>query len=467
MTAFNIPRIVIAGTNSGVGKTTVVTGLLAALRHRGLAVQSYKIGPDYIDPGFHSLASGKPSHNLDTWLVPNEKVAPIFAKTAVGNDIAVIEGVMGLYDGGRGGISSTAAVAKLLHAPVILVIDAKSMGESAAAMVLGYKDYDPELNFAGVIVNRLGSSSHRKMVCDAIENLGVPVIGAIHRNDDLKLPERHLGLTPVSEINPVQAIGTMAKQLNREVDIEQILEIAGSTPALHTSPRSIYSGEKKVKIGVARDEVFNFYYPASLDTLEDCGAELVFFSPLKDVELPDVDGLLLGGGFPEMFVDQLANNISMKNAIYRAWQNGMPVYAECGGLMYLCRQIVDFNGKAYDMAGLIPATSIMEHQLQTVGYIEAESVTDNVLAEAGQVLRGHEFHFSRMLPDKDDQNFPWAFTFRKMRTGAVYHGGFVANNILASYLHLHFAGHEEAALRYIDQCRTFNRKKQVHTEREY
>lgn len=455
MSGLTIPRIIIAGTSSGVGKTTIVTGVLAALRRRGFAVQSYKVGPDYIDPGYHRLASGKPSHNLDTWLVPAEKIADVFAKTAAGNDIAIIEGVMGLYDGGRNGISSTAAIAKLLQAPVVLVIDAKSMGESAAATVLGYKMYDPQVNLAGVIVNRLGSASHCQMVCEAVERLGVPVLGTVYRNSGLTMPERHLGLKPVTENDAQETINLMAEQIAGQVDLDRLLAAGREAPQLKVSAVLSRKFTETVRIGVAQDEVFSFYYPESLEVLTALGVELVPFSPLHDMQLPNVQGLLLGGGFPEMFVEKLAANTGMREAIAQACRCGMPVYAECGGLMYLCRQIIDFEHNAYDMVGVIPAVCEMQTKLETVGYVEATSLHDNILVGAGASLKGHEFHFSRFLPDGDESSFPWAMEFKKMRTGACYNGGYAANNVLASYLHLHFAGNEQAASRFVEQCRNY------------
>jgi cobyrinic acid a,c-diamide synthase len=454
MSSLHIPRVVIAGTHSGVGKTTIVTGLLAALRQRDFAVQSYKVGPDYIDPGYHRLASGKPSHNLDTWLVPAEKIASVFAKTAAGNDIAIIEGVMGLYDGGRNGISSTAAIAKLLQAPVVLVIDAKSMGESAAATVLGYKMYDPTVTLAGVIVNRLGSQSHCQMVCEALERLAVPVLGTVYRNSELTMPERHLGLKPVTENDAQETISRMAEQIAGQVDLDQLLQVARQAPQLSLTQTASQEYGTRVRIGVAQDEVFSFYYPESLEMLAAQGAELVPFSPLHDDRLPAVQGLLLGGGFPEMFVEKLAENKGMREAVAEACRRGMPVYAECGGLMYLCRQIVDFEHNAYDMVGVIPAVCEMQTKLETVGYVEATSLSDNILTGAGATLRGHEFHFSRLIPD-NDESFPWAMEFKKMRTGVCYYGGYAADKVLASYLHLHFAGNEQAASRFVEQCRNY------------
>lgn len=453
MTQISIPRIVIAGTHSGVGKTTIVTGLLAALKKRKLQVQSYKIGPDYIDPGYHYLASGKPAHNLDTWLVPEEKILPIFTKTAKKNDIAVIEGVMGLYDGGRSGVSSTAAIAKLLNAPVVLVVDAKSMGESVAATVLGYKLYDPDIQFAGVIVNRLGSDTHRAIVCDALQRQGINVLGCLFRNDALVMPERHLGLKPVTEHDAAETITAMEEQISRQINVDQLIDIARRAvclpePAHATNSQYLAS---KVRIGVAQDDVFSFYYPESLEVLAALGADLVPFSPLSDRLLPPhIDGLILGGGFPEMFVEQLSENQLMKESILQAYHNDMPILAECGGLMYLTQQIIDFNDRSFDMVGAIPTACKMEKKLQTVGYVEATALSDNLLCRKGDVLRGHEFHFSRMLVEQ--ANDSWAFQMKKMRTGAVYPAGFADKNLLASYLHLHFAGNESAAKHFLEKC---------------
>jgi len=453
MGQLNIPRVVIAGVSSGVGKTTIVTGLLLSLASRGLNVQSYKVGPDYIDPGFHQLASGKNAHNLDTWLVPPSSLTDIFATTAAGNDIAVIEGVMGLYDGGNSGVSSTAAIAKLLKAPVLLVVDAKSMGESAAAVALGFKLYDPKINFAGVIINRLGSPSHKQIVCEAFSRLGIPVIGTVFRNSELALPERHLGLTPVSEQDVAATVAEMGRQMARQVDVDALLSLAKTAGPLAVRPAIAKKGRLlKARIGVAQDEAFTFYYPSSLEILAEFGAELVPFSPLQDKHLPDVDGIVLGGGFPEMFAQQLADNRTMCADIRRAAERGMPIYAECGGLMYLTRQLSDFNGRHYDMAGVIPAICQMQSKLETVGYVETTALTDNVLCAAGDTLRGHEFHFSRMTPIGQEADFPWAFTFKKMRTGAAYQGGYVSENVLASYLHMHFAGNRQAAGRFVEQC---------------
>ena len=461
MNVYTIPRIVIAGTQSGVGKTTIVTGLLAAFKELGLTVQSYKVGPDYIDPAYHTLASGKPTHNLDTWLVPQAEILPSFIQTAVGNDLVIIEGVMGLFDGGKNGISSTAAIAKLLQAPVILVIDAKSMGESVAAIALGFKQYDAELVLAGVIANRLGSQSHGEIVEAALKKINVPLFGKIHRSDDLSTPERHLGLTPVGEIDSAAIVKKMGSHIANQVQLADILAVAKAAVPLTYEQPPQNSQAFRTRIAVACDEVFSFYYPASLAALERQGAELVFFSPLHDSKLPDVDGLLFGGGFPEMFLKELAENTAMLSQIVAACQSGLPIVAECGGLMYLSRQIIDFTGQAFDMVGIIPAVCKMASKLQTVGYVEAVAEVDSVLCLAGQSLRGHEFHFSTYIPDEQVAE-RWAFQFKKMRTGQVYYGGYAWKNVVASYLHLHFLGSPQAAKRFVDSCVNFRKGSEGH-----
>ena len=459
MSARNIPRIVIAAPMSGSGKTTVVTGLLAALRAQGIKAQSYKIGPDYIDPGYHSLASGRPTHNLDTWLVPKERLADIFMSTMADADVAVIEGVMGLYDGGKNGVSSTAEIAKLLQAPVLLVVNAKSMGESAAALVLGFKQYDPEVNIAGAILNRLGSDTHRTMIEEALEKLGIPVFGAIKRNDAMVMPERHLGLVPVEEnAKERETVNSIGKVVGASVDLDRIVSLAKSAPPLEERCGFSGASKPKVRIAVARDEAFSFYYPESLAVLRQKGADIVFFSPLKDDVLPEADGLILGGGFPEMFAEKLYKNESMRRSIQEAAQKGMPIYAECGGFMYLMRRMTDFEGNAFPMLGVIPGEVEMNRKLQTVGYVSAEMLENTVLGPKGTTLRGHEFHFSSECEPKAGEDYPRAFTFRKSRNPKPYAAGYAKGNILGSYLHLHFAGAESAAEPFVEACLRFKER---------
>ena len=447
----NFPRLIIAATQSGSGKTTITTGLLAALKNRGLDVQSYKIGPDYIDTGWHTLASGKISHNLDSWLVGADRLREIFTANSSGADISIIEGVMGLYDGGRGGISSTAEISKLLNAPVILVIDAKSMGTSAAAVALGFREFDKSINLAGVILNRLGSDSHKKMIVDALDRLGIKCFGAIRRNDEFILPERHLGLVPTTENKSVDVIKKICAAVETQVDIDALI-----TLAKNSAPLEGFIYDKKIsptiKIAVARDEAFSFYYGESLRELEKLGAEIVFFSPLNDETLPEnISGLIIGGGFPEMFSARLEQNKKIRAEIFNAAQSGLPIFAECGGFMYLMRELIDFDGKSFEMCGAIDGAATMTNKLQTVGYVEAEILKDCAIGRAGDKIRAHEFHFSKEIKTADEK----IFKCKRMRTGKEYFAGAAKKNLVASYLHIHFAGCPNAAKNFVDACKNF------------
>ena len=454
-----IPRIVIAATQSGSGKTTLVTGILAALRERGLSPQSFKVGPDYIDPGYHQLASGRPGHNLDSWLVPPEVLREIFIRRAASSDLAVVEGVMGLYDGGRRGVSSTAEVAKLLDAPVLLVIDAKSMGASAAALAMGFRDYDPEVRLAGVLLNRLGSPTHEAMIVEALKPLGIPVLGAVRREEGLSLPERHLGLLPIEENREQEVVTRIGKAIGSQVKLDEILRLAGEAPPLETSPKTMkqsFSGRKKVRIALARDEAFSFYYPESLEVFRAYGAEILEFSPLRDPVPPEADGMIFGGGFPEMFAETLSRNDSMRQSIRRSAEEGMPIYGECGGFMYLRERLKDFSGKEFPMVGALPGSAAMTKKLQMVGYVTAQLREDTILGPRGRSFRGHEFHFS--LEPETAPSCSRAFTFTRLRNGAVYPAGYVKGNVMGSYLHLHFAGCPEAAGDFVEACRKFRKE---------
>ena len=463
-----IPRLVIAATQSGSGKTTLVTGILAALRAQGLRVQSYKVGPDYIDPGYHALASGLPAHNLDTWLMPAERLKEIFARTAKGADLAVIEGVMGLYDGGRKGVSSTAEIAKLLDAPVLLALDAKSMGASAAAIALGFRSYDREVKLAGVLLNRLGSDTHEAMIREAMAKIDMPVLGAMRRDESLKMPERHLGLLPVEENEERDVIKKMGEAAAHSVDLAALRRIAAEAAPLALTEEMLFPASEnaerqpsKVRLAVAHDEAFSFYYPESLDVLESFGAELVFFSPLHDAALPEAAGVLLGGGFPEMFAEELTSNASMRRSLAEAAAAGVPIYAECGGYMYLMEKLVDFEGKEHAMTGIVPAVVQMNRKLQMVGYVEAELCSDTVLGPRGRKLHGHEFHFSTELP-QEETDAARAFVFTRMRNGAHYAAGYAKGAVLGSYLHLHFAGCPEAAEAFVEACRASRERRKMH-----
>ena len=449
------PRILIAAAGSGSGKTTIVSGLLAALNKRGVKALGYTAGPDYIDPEHHRRAGKCKIYNLDTWLTSREKVYELFCKTANGYDIAVVEGVMGLYDGGKHGISSSADIAKLLNIPVILVVNAKSVGESAAAVALGFREYDKQINLAGVILNNIGSDSHREMIEQGLNKVNIKLIGAVKRNDNLKIPERHLGLLPAEElerqnISEQEHIEAARLAVEAGVDIDKLLDAANSAPELQEPEaeniiNNININKKKFRIAVARDEAFSFYYPDSLEYLESLGAELIYFSPVHDKTLPeDINAAIFGGGFPEIFARELEANLSMRESIIN--NKNLKIFAECGGMMYLSEYLIDFDNNKYNMLGLIPASCAMHDRLQTVGYVTCESLSDNILGIKGSVLRGHEFHFSTMTPlIEDASKFNYAFKFTRLRTGKSYPGGYVSENILASYLHLNFRGNEQAA----------------------
>lgn len=438
----------IAAPHSGSGKTTVTAGIAAALASRGLRVHPCKVGPDYIDPGYLALAAGSRADNLDTWLTGEETMKKIFISASRDADISVIEGVMGLYDGGRGGISSTARIAKTLRTPVVLVVDVRSMGESAAAVVKGFRDYDPEVDLRAVIINRYGSASHRAMVTTAIEKLGVPVAGAVPRDSAAEVRERHLGLLPAEENYNRKQTEILRRITESSVDIDALIEIARSAPPLEETEIGRRAAPR-VKIAVARDEAFSFYYPESLAVLEAAGAEIITFSPLNDERAPECGGLIFGGGFPEMFAGRLAANGSMKESVARAAAWGTPVYAECGGFMYLTREIKDFAGASHEMCGIIPMSCKMNDRLSTVGYVTAKALRDTVIAPQGAELRGHEFHFSSAEPLEPVPN---AFLFTKTRTGETYLAGYAKGDVLASYLHIHFAGFPGAAARFVEKC---------------
>lgn len=463
MMNINIPRVVIAATQSSSGKTTVVTGILRALKNKGMTVQPFKVGPDYIDPSYHGMAAGRSGHNLDTWLVDENKINDLFVHETVGADIAIIEGVMGLYDGGKKGISSTAQLAKKLKAPVILVINVQSMGDSAAAIALGFKLYDEQVNLAGVILNRLGSPTHKALIEEALAKINIPVFGAIYRDDSVHMPERHLGLTPAQENNAKEIIELISEKIAKEVYLNEIVKLAQTAPPIEVQEKEQKLINKDVIIAVAKDKAFSFYYPASLAQLEQYGAKIEFFSPLEDKCIPpNASALIFGGGFPEIFADKLAHNKSMLNYIWQANENKMPIYAECGGYMYLMRGIFDFDGNFHEMVGIIPATAKMNKKLQTVGYVEACNLQNNILGEKGSVYHGHEFHFSTQTEElgENAETFPWAFEFTKMRNNAKYKAGYAKDNIVGSYLHLHFLGSTKAARCLVEKAKIYQNLKQ-------
>ncbi|MDP2932393.1 MAG: cobyrinate a,c-diamide synthase [Chloroflexota bacterium] len=453
----NIPRLVVAGTSSGVGKTTITTGLVAAIRGRGLRVQPFKCGPDYIDPGYLALAAGLPCHNLDSWMLPAESLLEIFAHANEESGLAVVEGVMGLYDGqmAPGSAGSTAEVAKILGAPVILVIDVARMSESAAAVALGYRHLDPELNIAGVILNRVGSARHLQSAREAVEKkAGIPVLGYLSRESKVSLPERHLGLVPAAEKEQLaEYIDAIREKIEATVDVLRIVEIARANAPM-AAPRNLrlFPRPRKqvcVHIAVARDEAFNFYYQMNLDLLAAWGAGIKYFSPLHDTTLPSgIGGIYIGGGFPEIHAAQLENNIEMKQALLKAADKGIPIYVECGGLMYASQGIVTFDGDRHAMVGLLPGWAEMQGKRVRMGYAEAETLRDSILSGRGKKLRGHLFHWSKM-PEPGDRAAYRILTPVEQLEGLV---GGPRDNILGSYFHLHFGAEPSLAKRFVESC---------------
>lgn len=434
-----IPRIVFAGTKSGVGKTTITTGIMAALCAKGLKVQGFKVGPDYIDPSYHTTATCRPSANLDAWLMGENGIKSIYAKRTQDADIAVIEGVMGLFDGSLAdGSGSTAEVAKILKAPVILILDCQSMGQSAAAHVLGFKLFDEDIALAGVILNKIGSKRHGDALRQSIEeSTGVPVVGMVMRDDELILPSRHLGLIPSAEKQADTQI--LAAKTSMAVDLDKIITIAKDSQDIIFKTNKAITLPQKACWALAQDEAFTFSYQDGLDELDNRGIKLQPFSPLRDKSLPTgCQGLIIGGGFPEIYAAELSQNKALFSDIRALAKAGFPVYAECGGLMYLTHSIKMTDDRCYEMVGIVPAQTIMSKRLVAMGYVEATPLTESFIFKKDDRVQGHVFHYSNLEPM--EENFPWAWQIRYMRDGKKHFDGYCRDNIFASYVHLHFSG---------------------------
>ncbi|WP_051807075.1 cobyrinate a,c-diamide synthase [Streptomyces sp. NRRL F-2664] len=454
-----MPRLVVAAPSSGSGKTTVATGLMAAFAERGLAVSPHKAGPDYIDPGYHALATGRPGRNLDAFMCGPELVAPLFAHGAAGCDLAVVEGVMGLYDGaaGRGELASTAQVAKVLRAPVVLVVDASSQSRSVAALVHGFASFDPQVRLGGVILNKVGSDRHEVMLREALEEAGMPVLGVLRRAPQVATPSRHLGLVPVAErhADALAAVAALAGQVRAGCDLDALMALARTAPPLACEPWSPHgspspasgaadSGEAVAGsapapvVAVAGGPAFTFSYAEHAELLTAAGAEVVTFDPLRDEALPEgTAGLVVGGGFPEVYAPELSANEPLRAAVSAFAAVGGPVAAECAGLLYLARSL---DGRP--MCGVLDADARMSERL-TLGYREAVAVSDSSLAAAGTRLRGHEFH--RTVIEPGSGAVPaWGFTHPERRVE-----GFVVKGVHASYLHTHWAAEPSVARRFV------------------
>ncbi|MFE5846162.1 cobyrinate a,c-diamide synthase [Streptomyces niveus] len=449
----SVPRLVIAAPASGSGKTTVATGLMALLAARGLAVSPHKVGPDYIDAGYHALATGRPGRNLDAYLCGTELIGPLFAHGAAGCDVAVVEGVMGLYDGaaGQGELASTAQVAKLLRAPVVLVVDASSQSRSVAALVHGFASWDPEVRIGGVILNKVGSDRHEALLREALDESGVPVLGALRRATEIETPSRHLGLVPVAErrAEAVDVVRGLAERVRVGCDVDGLLQLARSAPPLEVEVWDAGGAVREARggarggpvVAVAGGAAFTFSYSEHVELLHAAGADVVVFDPLRDEQLPPgTQGVVIGGGFPEVYAAELGANEPLRKAVAELARSGAPVAAECAGLLYLARSL-----DGAPMCGVLDADARMSERL-TLGYREAVAVGDSVLAAAGTRLRGHEFHRTVLEPGAGAAP-AWGLVRPERRVE-----GFVQRGVHASYLHTHWAAAPAMAQRFVERC---------------
>jgi cobyrinic acid a,c-diamide synthase len=427
---------------------------MAAFTRRGLRVQPFKVGPDFIDPGFHQAASGRRSRNLDGWMLSRTANLEVFASACTGADLAVIEGVMGLFDGREAAAEtgSTAEMAKWLGAPVLLVVDASAIARSAAALVRGFESFDPGLNLSGVLFNRTGGQRHADLLREAVSACcrAVPA-GSLPGNEKIGLPSRHLGLTMADEALTNTVLDEMVAWLEKHVDLNALLALARehSTSLADPPSKPVPRTASKVRIGLARDAAFCFYYEDNLDLLREAGAELVVFSPIADQELPaEIGGLYIGGGYPELHAAKLSENRPMLAAIRQFAQSGAPIYAECGGFMYLTEAIVDGDGREYPMAGLFSTRARMQRRLAALGYLEAEAGADMPWLRAGERLRGHEFRYSEI----DGMPVGTRRCLRLHGSHGTREEGYRTASVLAGYAHLHFRSCPEFAARFVQAC---------------
>ena len=465
----SIPRLLIAGVQSGSGKTTLTLGFVAALKRRGLKVQTFKVGPDYLDPSWLALASGRPCYNLDGWMCGRDYVEALVDRVTQDADIAVIEGVMGLFDGAQsGGLSgSSAEIASWLSAPVILTVNAHGMGRSIAPLVSGFSNFAPGVRIAGVIANHCGSETHRTLLADALASSNLPpLVGAVPRMGFPELRSRHLGLVTADAMTCTQeTLHAFEQAAETHLDVDALLRCAGEgrKTGTHIPCSSACSVGIKTKpcftLAVAQDEAFHFYYPDLLDELKKRGANSLFFSPLRDAALPSgVDALYLGGGYPEVHAKALSENVGMMNSIRTFAKADGVIYAECGGLIYLTHSIATRAGEEYPLVGLVPAKTRMTDKRIRLGYVEITLKADSLWGKAGTTLRGHEFHYGELLSDPtNDNSAAWSAVYERRRQNnqPETDEGFQSLNgrILASFVHLHLASHPEALNRFAGLCR--------------
>ena len=447
-------KVLIAGTGSGVGKTTISLGIMQALTKRNLKVQPYKVGPDYIDPSYHTFITNRYSRNLDSYMLDDEKIKYIVKNSSKDADISVIEGVMGLYDGYGIDLDdcTSSYTSKLLKTPVILVINAKAMASSAAAMVLGYKMLDENVNIAGVITNNVRSESHYLLLKEAIEKYtGVEVLGYFPPNKEFSLESRHLGLIPSVEMDSLKTkFDNLADEIEKYIDIDRIIEIAESEEFDTSFNLQEFIDEHNCKdktIAIAYDKAFNFYYRENIELFEKLGMKIEYFSPINDKEVPVCDYIYIGGGFPEIFAKELHNNKNIRESIVKAHKNKIPIYAECGGLMYLGEKLEAQDKNIYDMVGIFKGCSKMTSSLKRFGYCLGEAKEDTILAKKGEIIKGHEFHHSIFESDEE-----CAYYMRKIKDDKIideWDGGYSKGNTLATYLHTHFYNNLDCIANFI------------------
>ncbi|WP_134704057.1 cobyrinate a,c-diamide synthase [Ammoniphilus sp. YIM 78166] len=447
-------RIVLAGTGSGAGKTTLTIGLMAALQRKGYQVQGFKCGPDYIDPTYHTAVTGRASRNLDSWMLPHETLKEIFQRGSEGADISIIEGVMGFYDGkeATSNKGSTAEISMLTESPVILVVNCQSMARSVAAVVKGFQCLSEETRIAGVIANKVGSEGHFRIVKAAIEQeCGIPVLGYLKREEEVEIPERHLGLVPSierGELNPL--FQRLADLVSATIDLDEVMKIASQAPLLQAESCLFEQreDEPRVTIAVAKDPAFHFYYPENLELLQAYGAKCVYFSPLAGESVPEeADGLYIGGGFPEEFAAELASNKEVLDSFRTTIQKGVPTLAECGGFMFLTEELVTTSGACYPMVGIIPGKVTMQKRLSALGYREITGVEGNFLLGPDTQAKGHEFHYSTFSTDGEVE-----FAYETKGLRGTKSEGVLQDNLVAGYTHFHFASNPQIVKNWIEKC---------------
>ncbi|VAX25844.1 Cobyrinic acid a,c-diamide synthetase [hydrothermal vent metagenome] len=460
-------RILVAGTHSGVGKTSIALGLVYALTRKGIKTRTYKVGPDFLDPTYLKRASGMECYNLDGWMMGEEYVKSLFERTSKGADIAIIEGVMGLFDGADpdGLEGSAAQIAKWLNAPVLLVGDAGGASRSFAATIKGFDSFEKEIGVAGVIANRCGSDSHAQILAQSLKSANAPeLVGHIIKGSFPELPGRHLGLVTADEnALTTQTMERLADTIEKSVDLDKIIRLASCARPFSGAISSAKAGDGSVfpvNIGVAYDKAFHFYYPDNLEAMEEHGARIVKFSPVGDERIPDdVDAIYIGGGYPEELAEELSSNTRMLESVRRFSLSGRPVYGECGGLIYLSQGVEVLDGRRFGFAGVLPAWTKMERRFCALGYVEATLKEETILGARNEMVRGHKFHYSDLVENPVD-NGDWRsiYTLKRKRTGETAEEGYQRGNTLASYAHLHLASRPDAIKSFVSCCMNSRKK---------